>query len=423
MRRIFFGIIMLPLLTWGQTLEECQEAASRNYPLIHQYDLVSRTTNLTVENIGKGWLPQVSASAQATVQSDVTAWPDEMQSLIRSMGVDLKGLRKDQYRVGIDVQQTLYDGGAIRSQKLVAMEQGAVQEAQTEVTMYEVRRRVNEMYFALLLLDEQIKQNRDLQEVLQGNERKLQSMFKRGTASESDWQNVKAERLNVAQQLTSLTANRQTLSRMLSAFCGIEVTTPSKPSRLTTIESSDMHRPELRLTDAQLRLADAQEQALRSKLMPRLGVFAQGFYGYPGYNLFEDMMHHRWSLNGMVGARLTWNIGGLYTHKNDKARIQLQREQAMNARDVFLFNNRLEQLQQNDNIMRWQRLMDEDDEIIRLRSAVRKAAESKLEHGIIDVNDLMREVNSESTSKVQRSMHEVQLLKEIYDLRFTRNDE
>ena len=423
MRRIFFGIMMLPLLTWGQTLEECQEAASRNYPLIHQYDLVSRTTNLTVENIGKGWLPQVSASAQATVQSDVTAWPDEMQSLIRSMGVDLKGLRKDQYRVGIDVQQTLYDGGAIRSQKLVAREQDAVQEAQTEVTMYQVRRRVNEMYFALLLLDEQIKQNRDLQEVLQGNERKLQSMFKRGTASESDWQNVKAERLNVAQQLTSLTANRQTLVRMLSAFCGIEVTTPSKPSRLTTIGSSDMHRPELRLTDAQLRLADAQEQALRSKLMPRLGVFAQGFYGYPGYNLFEDMMHHRWSLNGMVGARLTWNIGGLYTHKNDKARIQLQREQAMNARDVFIFNNRLEQLQQNENIMRWQRLMDEDDEIIRLRSAVRKAAESKLEHGIIDVNDLMREVNSESTAKVQRSMHEVQLLKEIYDLRFTRNDE
>ena len=423
MRRIFLGIMMLPLLTWGQTLEECQEAALRNYPLIHQYDLVSRTTSLTVENIGKGWLPQVSASAQATVQSDVTAWPDEMQSLIRSMGVDLKGLRKDQYRVAIDVQQTLYDGGAIRSQKLVALEQGAVQEAQTEVTMYQVRRRVNEMYFALLLLDEQIKQNRDLQEVLQGNERKLQSMFKRGTASESDWQNVKAERLNVAQQLTSLTANRQTLSRMLSAFCGIEVTTPSKPSRLTTIETNDMHRPELRLTDAQLRLADAQEQALRSKLMPRLGVFAQGFYGYPGYNLFEDMMHHRWSLNGMVGARLTWNIGGLYTHKNDKARIQLQREQAMNARDVFLFNNRLEQLQQNDNIMRWQRLMDEDDEIIRLRSAVRKAAESKLEHGIIDVNDLMREVNSESTAKVQRSMHEVQLLKEIYDLRFTRNDE
>ena len=125
----------------------------------------------------------------------------------------------------------------------------------------------------------------------------------------------------------------------------------------------------------------------------------------------------------MVGARLTWNIGGLYTHKNDKARIQLQREQAMNARDVFLFNNRLEQLQQNENIMRWQHLMDEDDEIIRLRSAVRKAAESKLEHGIIDVNDLMREVNSESTAKVQRSMHEVQLLKEIYDLRFTRNDE
>ena len=419
MRRIVIAIMLLPLWAWGQTLTECQEAALRNYPLIRQYDLIGRTTNLTVENIGKGWLPQVSASVQATLQSDVTAWPDEMQSLIRSMGIDLKGLRRDQYRLGLDVQQMVYDGGGIRSQKNVALEQGAVQEAQAEVSMYQVCRRVNEMYFALLLLDEQIKQNRDLQEVLQGNEGKLQSMFRSGTASESDWLNVRAERLNVAQQLTRLAANRQTLVRMLSAFCGIEVTSPSKPSRVAATETGDMRRPELRLADARLRLADAQERALRSKLMPRLGLFAQGFYGYPGYNLFEDMMHHRWSLNGMVGARLTWNIGGLYTHKNDKAHIQLQREQALNARDVFLFNNKMEQLEQNGSIMRWQRLMDEDEEIIRLRSAVRKAAESKLEHGIIDVNDLMREINNESTAKVQRAMHEVQLLKATYDLKYT----
>ena len=414
--------MLLPLWAWGQTLAECQEAALRNYPLIRQYDLIGRTTALTVENIGKGWLPQVSASAQATLQSDVTAWPDEMQSLIRSMGIDLKGLRRDQYRVAVDLQQTVFDGGAIRSQKQVALEQGKVEEAQTEVAMYQVRRRVNEMYFALLLLDEQIRQNRDLQEVLQGNERKLESMFRRGTASESDWLHVKAERLNVAQQLTGLTLNRQTLTRMLGAFCGIEVTMPSKPSRLTALETSGQRRPELGLADAQLRLADARERALRSKLIPRLGVFAQGFYGYPGYNLFEDMMHRRWTLNGMVGARLTWNIGGLYTHRNDKARIQLQREQALNARDLFLFNNKIEQLEQRESIMRWQRLMDEDEEIIRLRSAVRKAAESKLEHGIIDVNDLTREVHNESTAKVQRAMHEVQMLKEIYDLKYTTNN-
>ncbi len=134
----------------AQTLEECQQAAERNYPLIRQYDLIGRTTELTVANIQKGWLPQVSASAQATYQSDVMSWPDQMTTMMTTMGIDLKGMKKDQYKVGIDVQQTIYDGGAISSQKAIAREQGKVQEAQTEVSMYQVRKRGNEMYIALL---------------------------------------------------------------------------------------------------------------------------------------------------------------------------------------------------------------------------------------------------------------------------------
>ena len=404
----------------AQTLEECQQAAVRNYPMIRQYDLIAKTTDLTVSNIQKGWLPQVSASAQATLQSDVTAFPDQIQQVYQTMGIDMKGLRKDQYRVGIDVQQTVFDGGAISSQKAIAREQGNVQTAQTEVNMYHVRQRVNEMYFALLLLDEQLVLNRDLQELLTQNEKKLASMLKGGTAAESDYQNVKAERLNVVQQMTSLEAQRSALTRMLSTFCGLEVTAVVKPVPSAAVAQQQTNqRPELKAIDAQLRLADAQEKALNAALMPKLGVFAQGFYGYPGYNMFEDMMGRKWSLNGMIGARLTWNIGALYTRKNDKAKIQMQRESAENQRDVFLFNNQLEQIQQREGIVRYQKLMKDDEEIIRLRSSIRKAAESKLQHGIIDVNDLVREINAENAARVQQSVHEIEMLKEIYDLNFT----
>ena len=414
---------MMPIMAQAQTLEECQQAAERNYPLIQQYDLINKTTELTVSNIQKGWLPQVSASAQATYQSDVVSFPDEMQALYQQMGINMKGLTKDQYRVGIDVQQTVFDGGAIRSQKEIARAQGQVQQAQNEVNIYQVRRRVNEMYFALLLIDEQMKLNADLQELLAGNERKLESMKKNGTAAESDWHSVKAERLNVVQQMTSLQAQRQVLARMFSTFCGIEVKEATKPNcQLSIVNCQSNNRPELKAIDAQLRLADAQEKAINSALMPRLGVFAQGFYGYPGYNMFEDMMSRKWSLNGMIGARLTWNIGALYTRKNDKAKIQLQRDMAENSRDVFLFNNNLEQIQQNENITRYQRLMSDDEEIIRLRSSVRKAAESKLAHGIIDVNDLVKEINSENQARVQQTVHEIEMLKEIYDLKYTTNN-
>ena len=426
MKKLFLSLMILPMMVTAQTLEECQQAAERNYPLIRQYGLIEKTTELTVANIRKGWLPQVSASAQATYQSDVVAFPEQMQAVYQQMGLNMKGLTKDQYRVGIDVSQTIYDGGAISSQKAVARGQGKVQAAQNEVNIYNVRKRVNEMYFSLLMLDEQILLNYDLQELFNGNEQKLASMVRQGTAAESDLQNVKAERLNVVQQATSLESQKRMLQRMLSTFCGIEVKEVAKPalqaSTLTSPQREAVARPEMRLFDAQLNLADAQEKALNSAMMPKLGLFAQGFYGYPGLNMFEDMMRRDWSLNGIIGARLTWNIGALYTRKNDKAKLQLQRDMTESNREVFLFNNNLEQIQQNEDIARFQKLMADDEEIITLRSAVRKAAESKLSHGIIDVNDLVREINAENAARVQQSMHEIEMLKQIYDNKFTTNN-
>ena len=422
MKKLFVALMLLPMMAHGQTLEECQQAAERNYPLIRQYGLIERTTDLTVSNLAKGWLPQITASAQATLQSDVVAWPDQMQIIYQQMGLDMKGLKKDQYKVGIDVQQMVFDGGVISSQRDIARQQGRVQEAQTEVTLYQVRRRVNEMYFGLLMLGEQIALNNDLQQLLAANEKKLASMFERGTASESDYQAVKAERLNVMQQATTLDAQRRAVTRMLSAFCGIEVTKVEKPALIALPASDAGMRPELKAIDAQLSLANAQERSLNAALRPKLSLFASGYYGYPGYNMFEDMMSHDWSWNGMVGARLSWNLGAFYTHRNDKTKIRLQRDMAETSREVFLFNNQLEQIQQNENIEKYRRLMTDDEEIIDLRSSVRKAAESKLAHGIIDVNDLVKEINAENAARVQQSMHEINLLKEVYDLKFTTNN-
>ena len=424
MKKLFLVLTMLPMLVQGQTLEECQQAAEKNYPLIQQYGLIEKTTQLTVANIQKGWLPQVSAQVQATYQSDVTAWPDEMKTMMAGMGIDMKGLAKDQYRVGIDVQQTIYDGGVIGSQKRIAREQGKVQAAQNEVNIYNVRKRVNELFFGLLLLDEQIKLNTDLQTLLAGNESKLESMVKHGTAAESDMQSVKAERLNALQKATELTSQKQMVQRLLATFCGIEIKAVQKPQMKAEggVLMAENRRPELKVLNAQIGVLNAQEKALNAAMLPKVGVFAQGFYGYPGLNMFEDMMSRKWSLNGIIGARVTWNIGALYTRKNDKAKLQLQRDMTENSRKVFLFNNNLEQIQQNENIERYRKLMADDGEIISLRQAVRKAAESKLAHGIIDVNDLVREINQENAACVQQSVHEIEMLKEIYDNKFTTNN-
>ena len=405
----------------AQTLDECQRAAEKHYPIIKRYDLIAKTTDLTVKNIQKGWLPQVTAAAQATYQSAVAAWPDHLQSMFQQVGLKMKGLRKDQYKLSIDVQQPIYDGGAISGQRKIASQEGKVQEAENEVNLYQVRRRVNELYFSILLLDEQIKLNDDVKALLQSSEQKLSAMVKGGTAATSDYENVRAERLGAEQANESLKAQKEMLSRMLSLFCGIEVNHLQKPQALDATVSANT-RPEMRLFDNQLHLSEVQEKALDARLKPHLGLFAQGYYGYPGLNMFEDMMQHKWSLNGLVGVKLSWNIGALYTHKNDKARLRLQREQIENAREVFLFNNSIDEIQQKENVNRYHKMMQNDDEIIDLRTHIRKAAESKLAHGIIDVNSLLREINNENAAKAQQAIHEIDMLKEMYNLKFTNNE-
>lgn len=422
MRTKFIVAILLILAstTTAQTLEECQKAAEKNYPLIKQYGLIAQTTELTVSNIQKEWLPKIAVSAQATYQSNVVAWPERIQSIYQQMGLAMKGLKKDQYKMAIDLQQTLYDGGTIASKQAIARQEAKVQEAENQTKLYQVHHRVNEMYFALLLLNEQIKLNNNVKSLLLASENKLAAMVKSGTAATSDLDNIKAERLSAEQQYTSLKAEQQMLQHILTTFCGIKVENVQKPMPIST-DTLTNNRPELQLFNSKLKLSEAQEKALNTRLHPTLALFAQGYYGYPGMNMFNDMIDHKWRLNGIVGVKLSWNVGALYTRKNDKARLRLQRELIENERKVFLFNNSMEQIRQNSNINRFKTMMQTDKEIIALRTNVRKAAESKLLHGIIDVNSLLREINNENAAKVQWAIHEIDMLKEMYNLKYTNN--
>ena len=418
---ISFALIMMATAIQAQTLEECQLAAEKNYPMIKQYDLISQTTQLTIKNIMKGWLPQIAIAAQATYQSDVTSWPESMKATLQQLGVNMKGLSKDQYKIGIDLQQTIYDGGTISSLRSIARQEEKVQKAQVETNLYQVRKRVNEMYFSLLLLNEQINLNDDVKALLLSSEKKLASMLKGGTIATSDFENIRAERLSVEQQNESLKSQRQILQHLLSTFCGIKVSNVQKPAPFETTISMNK-RPEMQLFDNQLKLSSIKEKALNTQIRPKLGIFAQGFYGYPGLNMFEDMINRKWSLNGMVGVKLSWNVGALYSLKNDKAKLRLQREMTENAREIFLFNNQLEEIQQNENIKRYHTMKQTDDEIIMLRTNIRKAAESKLSHGIIDVNNLLREINNENAAKIQQTIHDIEMLKEMYNLKYTNNE-
>lgn len=412
----FFTLSLAAMLAHAQlTLEECQRRAQDNYPLVRQYGLIEKARGYDLSNAGKGYLPQFSLSGKATYQSDITRLPVEIPNL------DIETVPKDQYQVMLEVQQTLWDGGDIRSRKRLTCAASEVELEKQHVDMYALTDRVNQLFFGILLLDEQLKQNNLLQEDLGRTHKQVVDYIANGIATLSDLDAVSVEQLNTRQHRVELETTRRAYLSMLAAFTGKDLSSETvllKPAAEENIDRQMNNRPELRWYDAQGEQLHQQEAALNTRLMPRFGLFVQGVYGNPGLNMLKDEFNAYY----MAGVRMSWNFGSLYTLKNDRRRIDNTRQQIETGRDVFLFNIRLQATQQDEGIVSMRRQMADDDEIIRLRGNIRRAAEAKVQNGTMTVTDMLREITNESMARQTKALHEVQLLMNIWQLKYTLNN-
>ena len=322
----------------------------------------------------------------------------------------------------LELQQKIWDGGGIRMQKKQTIAEAEVEKEKLNVDMYALNDRVNDLYFGILLLDEQIKQNTLLQDELERNYRQIIAYVENGIANQADLDAVKVEQLNTKQKRIDLVSSRAAYLKMLSLLVG-EALSPETVLEKPVLQSmvsavSEIRRPELALFDAQGAGLQVQEKALNVRHLPQFGLFVQGAYGNPGL----DMLKNEFSPYYMAGVRLSWNFGSLYTLKNDRRVIEKKRQQLDNNRDVFLFNTRLEMTQQDQAIHSLEKQMRDDDEIIRLRTNIRKAAEAKVANGTLTVTEMLRELTNESLARQSKAMHEIQRLMGIYQLKYTTND-
>lgn len=400
---------------YGQvSLEECQRKTQDNYPLVRQYGLIEKAKEYNLNNASKGYLPQFALSAKATYQSDVTGLPIDIP------GVVIKGLPKDQYQVMLELKQNIWDGGEIRSQKELVRAASDVDREKLNVDMYALNDRVNQLYFGILLLDEQLSQNQLLQEELERSYGQISAYMENGIANQSDLDAVRVEQLGTKQKRIELSASRQAYLAMLSAMMNEEMTAETqllKPAEVPDVPVAIGNRPELFWFDAQNGRLQAQEESLKNRVMPRFGLFVQGAYGNPGLNMLKDEFTPFY----VAGVRLSWNFGSLYTQRNDRRLIANSRLQLDSNRDVFLFNTGLEMTQQNSAVGSMRKQMVDDEEIIRLRTNIRKAAEAKVANGTLTVTEMLREITSESLARQTKALHEIQLLMNIYQLKYTTN--
>ncbi len=417
------GCLLAGLSAGAQvTLDECRRLAREHYPEIRQYDLVRRTEEYTLSNARRAWLPQLSFAAQATWQTEVPSFPNALAGMLAQQGIDMPGMNKDQYKAALELNQTLWDGGKSEADKRIARAEAAEQARSADVDLYALQGRVDNLFFSILLLDERIAQTRLTLDLLRSNLEKVRALQRNGVAMQSDADAVEAELLTVNQQLTQVTASRDSYRRMLEIFTG----RPLDGERLERPDTSEPRsmessRPELALFDATADKLTAQERLVKAATCPRFGLFAQGYYGYPGMDYFQSMMSPDWSWNAMAGVKMSWNFGAYYTRKNSLAKLRTAKEQVEVQREIFLFNTRLQTAEESGDIARLRKALADDDRIVALRRSVREAAESKLRNGVIDTDDLLRKITDEAAAATARSAREIELLKTIYELKHTIN--
>ena len=424
MKRYFLTLLVL-VGAWcvrAQSLEECRRLAQEHYPEIRQYDLINLAKQYNISNAARAWIPQVVFSGQATYQTATPTYPDALSSLMQANGIEMVGIRRDQYRVAIDVSQNIWDGGQSRANRAIAEAEATEQRSRVDVSLYDLQSRVDNLYFGILLLDERVAQTEALIGVLESNLARMRTYYNNGVAMQSDVDAIEAELLTARQTLGQVEASRTSYRRMLEVFIGQPLTdeTLTRPA-MVVVASRTSQRPELAMFDAQSDKLVAQRKAITTSVMPRFSAFAQGYYGYPGLDMFKSMVSSEWTLNAIVGVRMSWNIGAFYTKKNNLSKLDAAERQLAIQRDVFLFNTEMQTTQDDGEIARLRSALEDDNRIVELRRSVRMAAESRLENGVIDATDLLRNIADETTATLNRTTHEIELLQATYRLKTTLN--
>ncbi len=400
-------------------IEDCYQKAQANYPLIKQYDLIEKTKEYNLSNASKGYLPQVMFSAKASYQSEVTQMPIDF-SQMGMQGVSISPLSKDQYGATLDITQTIWDGGAIKSQKEGLRTAAEVEKRNVEVSIYAINERVNQLYFGILLADAQIRQNQLLQDELKRNYNQVQSYMQNGIANQADLDAIRVDQLKAKQNEVQFTNTKKAYIDMLSKLIGEELgenTEFVKPEPLRPA-TNEINRPELALFDAQIKNLEAQNSQITSGLMPKLGLSLTGGYGRPGLNMLSNDFEAYY----IGGVKLSWNIGNFYTRKNSKRQIQTNIHSIETQRETFLFNTNLDIVQKDNNINKYFDQLQYDDEIIALRGSVKRASEAKMANGTLSGSDLTRDINAEQLAMQDKILHEMELLLAIYNLKFAANN-
>ncbi len=391
------------------TLKECYDLAYTANALAGEKEAYNSISELKAENISKGWLPTLDAGGSLVYNSDVVDMSGAFANIpLPGFADAIKPLPHEQYRITLDINQVIYDGGAIKGAKALEKAEKSINEKQTETDLYKLRSQINTYFFNILLLERQRELLENYQDLISRKMLSLQSAIDNGVIMKSDLDVLSSEKIKLEQQQTENKIKKSALQKILSTLTGVviddstELILPNQSDELT----DEILRPELQLFDLRGDQLTAGLKILESKRLPKAFGFATLGYGNPpGNNFFKDEFAPYY----VVGAGVKWNIFDWNKTKNEKKMITLQKGIIEN-RKTDISDNLARLLESKKaEIMTLQSLIKSDNELISIRKRVTASAESQYTNGTITATAYLDEINSEKQAVINNDIHIINL--------------
>ena len=379
------------------TLEDCYALANKNYPLAKQTQLLQEKSGLEIDVLNKGKLPKIDLNAQATYQNQVTEVPSQL----------IEPINKDQYRATLDINQLIYSGGTIDASTKLKEAQTKTQQQQVAVNLYQIKTKINQLYFSILLLQERKAILISKQEQLFSKIKEVQTGIKFGAILPASEKVLEAENLKIKQLLTEIQFDKKRMLDNLSSLIYAplnESTSLEKPSIPVDL-TKDNNRPELKLFDLQNEQIEVSKEVVSKNNLPKINAFGQAGYGNPGLN----MIYNSFQPIFMVGMRANWNVFDWNKSKTEKQALTISKNIVDTEKETFLLNNNLQLQEMENEIKKTEEVIATDTQIIDIREYVVKSSDSQLRNGVITSSDYLVELTNLYEAKINQKVHEIQL--------------
>lgn len=389
-------------------LSDLRVAAIKSSTQMSQQTLADQSLKINNALAKIGYLPKLSLGGTASYQTDVTTLP------ISFPGVEIPSPQKDQYKVSLDLQQTIYDGGATRAGLAMNAASAHLESVKVIYDKQKILELTDQLFYAGLSLQIQSENLSILENQLEQKLAKVNENISQGTMSKLSASQIKVKLIELSQQQEMLKAKSTSTKQALGLLTGINLSDTDifeLQETEQTMSKKEYASPEINLLLAQQSLVSAADALTDAKFAPKLSLNASLAYGRPGLNFLS----RDFDTYGLASLQLRIPIDHFYTKQkmHEKALNQLKMDaiddQLTNARRGI--NIKLQNIEAD--IAQLENTIVKDQELLELRQDIAKTIEVQYDNGIITERDYLEELENVNVARNNMALHKIQLAQAI----------